>query len=142
MINSDTALQVTFPLTAAVQTTFTATSGDRIVLQCAIQPGALLEYYSVEWMKDNVLIAKARNPHDIAIVDSRYSIDRASYSLTIDDVNGNDSSINYQCALFVTNPITNVRQELKFSQNRDVLLSLRVLGKSNNYYSFCSMIKL
>jgi hypothetical protein len=129
IISHFTALQVIFPLTAAVQTVFTATSGDRIILQCPIQPGALLEYYSVQWMKDNVLIAEARNPHDIIATDSRYSIDASSYSLVIDNVNSNDSSSYYQCALFATNPITNTRQELVFSQPRNILLTLRVLSK-------------
>lgn len=122
-----------FPLTAAVQTTFTATSGDRIVLQCPIQPGALIEYYSVEWMKGEVLIAEARNPRDIITMDSRYSIDTKSYSLVIDNVNSNDSSTNYQCALFATNPITNSKQELVFSQLRNVFLTLQVLSKFHDH---------
>ena len=129
-----TALQTNFPMTTAVQTTFTATSGDRVVLQCPIQPGALLEYYSVKWMRGNILIAqRTRNPHGVSTVDSRYSIDTTSYSLVIDNVNDNDSSTNYRCALFVTNPLTNVLQELRFSQNRDVLLSLLVLSKFHDY---------
>ena len=122
-----------FPLTAAVQTTFTATSGDRIVLQCPIQPGALIEYYSVEWMKGEVLIAEATNPRDIVTMDSRYSIDTKSYSLVIDNVNSNDSSTNYQCALFATNPITNSKQELVFSQLRNVFLTLQVLSKFHDH---------
>lgn len=119
-----------------VQTTFVATSGDRTVLSCPLQPGALLKYYSVLWMKDNIGIAEIRNPHNIVMMtDSRYSINATSYSLIIDDTNENDSSINYQCALFVTNPLTDVRQELKFSTEHDVLLSLQVLSKSNTICS-------
>ena len=122
-----------------MQTTFIATSGDRIIIECPLKPGALLEQYSVEWMKGNVRIAAARTPHDIETIDSRYSIDTTSYSLIIDDDNGNDSSI-YQCALFATIPGTNVQQELSFSQDHDVLLSLQVLGKSNiPCPQFCSL---
>ena len=122
-----------FPLTAAVQTTFTVISGDRIVLQCPIQPGALIKYYAVEWMKGDILIAEARNPHDIVTMDSRYSIDTKSYSLIIDNVNSNDSSTDYWCTLFVTNPNTNTRQELGFSQSRNIFLTLQVLSKFHDY---------
>lgn len=124
---------------AAVQTTYTATAGDRIVLQCPIQPGALLEYYSVKWMKGNVPIAKARNPYDISTVNSRYSIDATSYSLAIDDVGLNDSS-TYRCDLFATIPATKARRRLRFNQDRDILLSLRVLGKFRDYYYYVTYI--
>ena len=80
-------------------------------------------------MKGSVVIAFARNPHEIEITDSRYRIDQTSYSLIIDGVNRNDSSI-YQCVLAATIPSTGVRRELRFFQDPEVLLSLQVLGIS------------
>jgi hypothetical protein len=103
-------------------------SGERAVLQCPIQPGALLQQYSVRWYKGSVAIARATNPQTVMTVDdSRYKIDGDSYSLIIDSANTNDTSSSYQCELFVTNPITNNQQMLQPSPS--VTLALTVNGK-------------
>ena len=80
-------------------------------------------------MKDDI-IAEIQNLHSIiSTMDSRYSINVTSYSLIIDGTDVNDSSTNYQCTLSVENPLTNTLQELKFSSDHQVMLSLQVLGK-------------
>ena len=98
-----TALQTIVPPIPLPQTRFTAMSGERVVLPCPIQPGALLQHYSVRWMKDDTAIARF-NPQRVrnAIDDSRYEIDRTDYSLIIKSVNINDTSVvGYHCDLTV-----------------------------------------
>ena len=102
-------------------------SGDRVVLPCPIQPGALLEQYSVIWRKGDTRIVEAINPQDVRRAEPRYNIDRATYSLIIDSVNINDTSSGYQCELEVTNPLTNAVNMLQLSS--EVSLSLTVIGK-------------
>ena len=110
------------------QTNYTAVSGDRVILQCPIQPGALIRQYSVRWVKEDTLIAEITNPQSAMVADgSRYKIDRATYSLIIDSVNINDTSSGYKCELSVTNPLTDVLQALQSSPQ--VTLSLKVIGK-------------
>ena len=100
-------------------------SGDKVVLLCPIQPGALLQQYSVRWMKNNILIADY-NPQSVRTVnDSRYNIDRANYSLIIISVTVNDTSTDYKCELTVLNPKTSSQQIL----HPLVILSLQVIGK-------------
>ena len=126
-------------------------SGDRVVLPCPIQRGALLEQYSVVWKKGDTTIVEATNPQDVRAAEPQYNINRATYSLIIDSVNINDTSSGYRCELSVTNPITNAKTTLQLSS--EVSLSLTVIGKCTtiseifayckNYYcglGFCSSI--
>ena len=117
----------------SIQTVFNATVGETVVLPCVISPGALLQYYSVEWTKDHArILINQENPQDHIIVtetDPRYSID-GGYSLVISSVDVNDSSSRYQCVLHSTNPKTRVRQELQAYPQRDILLTLHVLDIS------------
>ena len=129
------ALQTTVPLMPLTQANYTAMSGDRVILQCPIQPGSLLQQYSVTWMKDNTAIAEATNPESVTTVDdARYKIDRATYSLIIDSVNINDSSSNYNCELSVVNPMTNAKRVLQ--PTPQVALSLNVISTCS-YYDLC-----
>ena len=91
------APQTVVTLPKEVQTTFTAAVGGTAVLHCPIQPGALLQYYSVRWTKSNVAIADLSTSLGFRSMDSRYSIDRSSFSLTIHSVNVNDSDTSYKC---------------------------------------------
>ena len=123
-----TALQTIVPVPSSVQTTFTARVGNTAVLQCPIAPGALLQYYSVMWTKDSTLIGERGNSQDIMYTDpERYDIDYA-YSLLIHSVNVNDSSSNYQCVLFITNPHTDTKQEVQPYPNREIPLTLNIIG--------------
>lgn len=127
---SPAALQTIIPPLHPPKTNYTAVLGDRVVLLCPIQPGALLQQYSVRWMKDSILIAEATNPQSVwTIDDARYNIDRATYSLIIDSININDTSSNYQCELFVTVPKTDAKSVLQPSL--PVTLSLKSI------FSFC-----
>ena len=119
------ALQKFVPLMPPPKINFTATSGDRVVLPCPIQPGALLQQYSVRWKKGNTLIAEATTADD----DSQYNIDRANYSLIINSVTINDTNLDYQCELKVTNPVSATVQILQPSSLIPVSLSLKVIGK-------------
>ena len=102
-------------------------SGDRVVLPCPIQPGALIQYYSVIWLKENSIVAEVHRQNIVTADDSRYNIDRATYSLIIDPVNINDTSTRYGCDLFVTDPITNSQRQIQSSP--PVSLSLHIIGK-------------
>ena len=62
------------------------------------------------WTKDDVEIG---NSQSIGRLESRYDIDRATYALSIDPVDEGDTSSSYQCQVFVTNPITNSKQQLQ-----------------------------
>ena len=97
-------------------------------LPCPFKPGALLQYYTVKWMKDSIEIAIAPN------CNSKYRIDRATYALIIDPVSVNDTSSNYQCQVFVINPITDSKQQLQlYSQRKPtfgISLSLTVVANS------------
>ena len=77
------------------------------------------------WTKDDVEIA---NSQSIGKPESRYDIDRATYALSIDPVDEGDTSSSYQCQVFVSNPITNTKQQLQHYPQlaSDVQLSLRV----------------
>ena len=118
------ALQIIIPVPDDVQTTFNVTVGDTAILPCPIKPGALLQYYSVRWIKDNTLISESRNLQ-IMTIDSRYKISETTFSLIIDSVSVSDSSISYKCEVSVTNPITGAVMDLQPSY--DVLLSLNVI---------------
>ena len=122
-----TALQIIVPVPNSVSNTFTVTAivGDTAVLPCPISPGALLQSYSVRWIKDAVLIVSTMNLQNIMRTDPKYDVDGA-YSLVIHSVSMNDSSSNYQCMLYSTNPNTDARTEVQ--PNHDILLSLNILG--------------
>ena len=112
------------PDTGIIQS-YTAPLGGRVDLQCPIQPGALQQYYSVIWTKDDIEIA---NSQSIGRPESRYDIDRATYALSIDPVDEGDTSSSYQCQVFVSNPITNTKQQLQHYPQlaSGVQLSLKV----------------
>ena len=121
------ALQTIVPVSRSVQTAFTARVGDTAILPCPIQPGALSQYYSVIWMKDGVEIIRADNPQTIMPQNGNSRIDLDStYSLVIHLVNLNDSSSDYQCMLFVTNPNTHTKQEVK--PDREITITLNITG--------------
>ena len=110
---------------SSVQTTFTARVGDTAVLRCPIEPGALLQFYSVTWMKDSTSIAKRVNYQNFMSIDpERYDIDD-DYSLLIHSVDANDSSSTYKCVLSVTYPRTSTKQEL---QIHEIPLTLNIIG--------------
>ena len=103
-------------------------SGDKAVLHCPIQPGALLQQYSVIWTKGSTLIAQVTSPPgQLKHSDPRYQIDSGSYSLIINSVTVNDTSSDYQCEIFVTIPITNAKHMLQASSQ--VALSLNIIGR-------------
>ena len=133
-IHHFTASQTTRPLPdPPPQINFTAVSGDRVVLPCPIQPGALILYYSVKWYKETSLLAQgAGREFDSIVEDSRYNIDRANYSLIIDPVNINDTSTYYKCQVFVKNPITLLKRQLQLHLIPSLNLSLQVISK---YYA-------
>ena len=116
----------------SVQTTFNATVGDTVVLPCPVPPGALRQSYSVIWMKESLPILTV-NPenHTIARTDPRYGIDDI-FSLIIESVNDvNDSNSCYECMLYSTNPVTDVRHELQSHPQRNIKLTLNVLATAS-----------
>lgn len=59
-------------------------------------------------------------------MDSRYSIDRSSFSLTIHSVNVDDSDTNYKCEVYVQTPTGSNNEQLRPSH--ELSLTLDVLG--------------
>ena len=123
-------------------------TGDGVVLPCPIQPGALLQYYSVVWMKDSInnMIAEAISPQDVIKNDSRYSIDHSTFALIIDPVSVDDLNTDYmyQCQVYVTNPITGTKQQLQYypQLTPGVRLSLSLSVKVNTDSKFYTIIEL
>ena len=133
------ALQTLIPVTDTdITQNYTAQSGDRVVLPCPIQPGALLQSYSVIWMEDSVEIANSQTGR---ITNSRYGINGTTFALIIDPVNVNDTSSSYQCQVFVTNPITNTKQRLQYYPS-GVQISLAVNQTSGNNLSIYTQCQL
>ena len=64
------------------------------------------------------------------MTDSRYKINETTFSLIIDSVNANDSSMSYKCEVSVTNPLTDAVRNLQLSH--DVLLSLDVIASNTD----------
>lgn len=129
-----TALQTLIPIPDTCATrSYTALSGNRVVLPCPIEPGALLQHYSAIWMKGSVMIAEAINPQNVRKTDCRYDIDRATYALIINPVSVNDSSTDYKCQVLVNNPTTRTRQQLHYYPQS---LSLTVNANSKFAYNF------
>ena len=119
------ALQTIIPQTVSIQTTFSATSGDTAIIECPVKPGALLQHYYVAWYKDDNLIAELDN---LEQTDSRYDIDRSTFSLIINSSNINDTSTNYQCEVYVQNPLSDTNTKIN-TEFKDTL-TLQVYGKS------------
>ena len=125
MFHACAALQTIVPVSRSELTTvFTARVGDTAILPCPTPPGALSQYYSVRWMKDNVQIITADSPQAITPVDPRFGLDKA-YSLVIYSVSLNDSSSNYHCILSVSNPLTDTKQVLQ--PDHEILLTLNIV---------------
>ena len=101
---------------------YTAQSGDRVVL-------FNLELYYVLFsdMDGGQCGAMIANSQNGGITDSRHDTDRTTFALIIDPVNVNDTSSNYQCHVYVTNPITNTKHKLQLIVG--VKLSLTVNEK-------------
>ena len=115
-------------------------SGNTVVLPCPIQPGALLQQYSVVWRKGDTRIVEATNPQDVTAAETRYNIDRATYSLIIDSVNINDTSSGYRCELSVANPTTNAKTTLQLSS--EVSLSFTIIGKCTTISEFLLIARI
>lgn len=121
------------PLPKNVQTTFRTMAGDNAVIHCPLQPGVYLKYYTVTWMKDENTIATLSGTKDpTGLADPRYDIDRSDFSLIINRVEGSDSSDNYQCSLFVNNPITDANRRIYTSN----VVSLKLHVTCTGMYSF------
>lgn len=127
---SHAAFQTIIPMQdLCIVRNYTALPGDRVILPCSIEVGALLQSYSVKWTKGNVKIAEALNPQQIWKLNSKYDIDRSTYALIIDPVSVSDSSTDYICDIFVNNPITHVKQRLQYNRqpgSHGIPLSLSV----------------
>ena len=64
--------------------------------------------------------------------DSRLDLDSV-YLLVIHPVDLNDSSSDYQCMLFVTNPNTNTKEEVQ--PDREVAITLNIIGMHMQLYT-------
>ena len=80
----------------------------------------------MKWFKDGVLIAQLDNDlGDLYFNDSRYNLERSTFSLKINPVNMGDSSTSYMCEVYVKYPQSQDVSKLKSS---DVSLTLYVHG--------------
>ena len=87
--------------------------GGTAYIDCPVQPGALQEYYSLRWTRDDInLLTFVGSQNCLSSVDARYNTDRTNFSLIINSVNVNDSNTNYRCQVFVRNPLTGAKTQL------------------------------
>ena len=112
MSNIFTALQTSAPDHANVRTNFMAISGSTAILECPNKPGALLQYYSVRWMKNYTAVARFSDSEGFSSTDPRYNIDRSTFALMISSVNWTDAGKGYQCEVYVRNPSTEDEHQL------------------------------
>ncbi len=89
---------------------FFATTTRQAVINCPIQSGALSQLYYGTWTRNGATLAEIpepldeNNPRDVIQSDTRFNIDRNTFSLIIDSVEANDAGNNYECSLRVFNP--------------------------------------
>ena len=108
-------------------------SQTRTVLRCPLQPGALVSYYYGSWERDGETLVEIPppnngNPQDIVRSDTRYDLERATFSLIINSVVPTDADSSYVCILSVFNPAAPL-QQLVSLQTDVIQLSLMVNGK-------------
>ena len=110
---------------------FYAIPQNRAILHCPIQPGALVQYYYGRWEKDGSTLVQLPqpingNPQEIVRSDSRYDLDRTTFSLIINSVEVSDAGDDYLCILYVVDP----RNDLPINlQTGTAHLTLMVNGK-------------
>ena len=112
---------------------FYAIPQNRAILHCPIQPGALVQYYYGRWEKDgNTLIQLPQpingNPQEIVRSDSRYDLDRTTFSLIINSVEASDAGDDYQCILNAVDLCSDPPLSI-YLQTGTVHLTLIVNGK-------------
>ena len=112
---------------------FYAIPQNRAILHCPIQPGALAQYYYGRWEKDgNTLIQLPQpingNPQEIVRSDSRYDLDRTTFSLIINSVEVSDAGDDYRCILNVVDLRSDPPLSI-YLQTGTVHLTLIVNGK-------------
>ena len=112
---------------------FYAIPQNRAILHCPIQPGALVQYYYGRWEKDgNTLIQLPQpingNPQEIVRSDSRYDLDRTTFSLIINSVEVSDAGDDYRCILNVVDLRSDPPLPI-YLQTGTVHLTLIVNGK-------------
>ena len=94
-----------------VETFFTTTTS-QAVIRCPIQPGALTQLYYGTWTRNGATLVEIpepvdeNNPRATVRSDTRFDIDRNTFSLIISSVEANDAGNNYQCFLRVFNPLS------------------------------------
>ena len=100
------------------KTFYIVTAGDTVELECGVGPGALSQYYTIQWMKGNAF----------AVNNSRYHIHASNFSLTIRASELSDGGI-YTCYVAVDDP----NSQNSNGGTEETLISLVVYGK----YSKC-----
>ncbi len=118
-------------------TVFPVGSGTEARIKCAIQPGKLIGFYSVEWSNassPNTELISLRGGQTFNNINSdRYSIDPVDLSLIISDISPTDAG-DYVCILSVDggDRETGIRT---YDQTPHLNLTLVVFGKRKCLYS-------
>jgi hypothetical protein len=116
--------------------TFFATTTSQAIIRCPIQPGALSQLYYGTWTRNGVTLAEIpeppneNSPQDVIQPDTRFDIDRDTFSLIIDSVEANDAGNNYECSLRVFNPDPSSSETIELD-TEVVQLTLMVNGNHN-----------
>lgn len=110
-----------------------------ITLLCPHEPGRLQGCYFGRWSKESRPIVEVARPGPntcepagrISTMNSKYHLDRETFSLTINSIEARTDSGNYSCELMVLDPASPVGTTHVVSRALAIIiLSLTVDGKS------------
>ena len=101
--------------------------GSQARIGCPQRPGALYQRYYGNWKNSssNQILDRIERPSipgEATAPDSRYNIERYTFTLLINDVMLSDSGLWYQCELLVEDPIDSRSYNFGESENLELLV--------------------
>jgi len=104
--------------------------GQQATINCRVMPGKLSQYYSVRWINDSVTISTS-NPRSVL---PGYQL-HDNFSLTIYNIQLNDSSTSYQCSVTIDDPQRSGTDNVVYDQSYLGLITV-IVGESPNKHTF------
>ena len=113
---------------SSIPSSYTIQAGSPVTIDCQIMPGRLSQNYSVTWMKGGVTIATSISNNVLR----GYQL-HDNFSLTINNTELSNSSINYRCSVIIDDPQRSGTQNVVYNQLG--LITVLVYGKSPTTYT-------
>ena len=121
----------------SLQSSFAFQAGLAATINCQIMPGRLSQYYSIRWMNGSFTIATSDSRTSSRSVLPGYQLSD-NFSLTISDVQPDDSSESYQCTVTIDDPQKTGTNDLFYGQLHRI--TLVVYGESLSVYTHAHVI--